>query len=157
MPRRNYRVGDVFKFKIDEDRHGYGQIVAAPPHDLKYFAIFDLATGEEMDLGMIVSSKILILAQSMDVKLDIGDWQIIGNAPVTRQNLVFPEYKVHYIPNGWMVESYDGKILRPATKDDVLKLKMKKSFSPAALEYAIKAHLGLVEYKEFCDELMVRE
>jgi hypothetical protein len=105
---------------------------------------------------MIVSSEILILAQSMDVKLNRGDWRVIGNAPAVVSQPELPKSKMH-TPNGWMVVSYDGIFLWPATQDDLLKLKTKKTYSPAALEYALKAHLGLVEYKEFCDELIMKE
>ena len=94
----------------------------------------------------------MIFSQSMDVKLDNGDWKLVGSAPVSSV-IEFPEYKVS-TPVGWIVENHNGVKLRTASKDDLKELDTRKSFSPAALEYAAKAYWGLTEWRAFCDELI---
>lgn len=154
MAKRDYKVGDLFKFRVNETHYGYGQIVMALPHQLKYFSIFDLTTTKEPDLQTIISCKRLIFASSMDTKLDRGEWQIIGNLPVSDHDISLLEYKVS-TPNGWVVERFDGTVARVATPDDLIKLSTRKSYSPAAIEYAAKAHFGMVEWKDFCKELIL--
>lgn len=154
MSKQHYKVGDIFRFKIDQDRHGYGQVITESQITPKCFIIFDIATSAEMDLQAIAKTKWLIKAHTVDAKLDNGDWEIIGNEPVQDHKTSSQEYIVSTI-SGSVVESYNGKIHRPATSKDLSQLRTRKSYSPAALEYAIKAHLGLVEWKDFCNELMV--
>lgn len=155
MKKKRFYEGDIFRFDIDGDRHSYGQIVCVPNNDLKWFAIFDIATDKDLKLEEIVNSNILILAQSMDAKLENEDWKILGRHPVLKKRIKFPLFKVHSASRGWLIQNHKGEFKKPVNEDEIGNAKKKKSFSPAALEYAIKAHLGLVEHKEFCDEIIL--
>ena len=72
------------------------------------------------------------------------------------QRIIFPSYKV-LTPNGWMVENFEGKLIREATQEDLKELKSRKSFSPAAIEYAVRAYWGVVEWRDYCEELLLKQ
>lgn len=153
---RVYMKGDIFRIRLDERYFGYGQVVSDPKDDLPLYALFDICSGTELTLDEIVSKDIIVLAHSMDVKITSGLWKVIGNREVSN-DMPIPLFRVEHAQQGWLLMDHEGNILRRAKPEDLKDAKRKKAFSPAALEYALKAYCGLVEYREFCNELLIKK
>lgn len=148
--------GDVFKIHLDEGHIGYGQVVSEPKADLPLYALFDICSQAELSLEEIVSKDIIVLAHSMDVKITSGQWKVVGNREVSN-GMPIPLFRVEHAQQGWLLMDHEGNILRRAKPEELEDAKRKRAFSPAALEYALKAYCGLVEYRAFCDELLIKK
>ena len=153
------RVGDVFTVPLDEQRHGFGQVVATYKKHGHYFAIFDKAytTSWEPVPGDIAVDRIALLALSFDAKIHVGDWKIVGNAPVV-DNLPLPAYKVAIgTPDEVYVEDYSGQRQRRATRSEVDLLPYRTFVAPVRLENAFRALHGLAAWVAAFDGLVPNE
>lgn len=143
------KIGDVFAVPIDEKTYGYGQIVAGGKP--KCYVMYNIRSEEHPDINIITSSRIIFLAHTIDIRIEDGVWEVLGNYPV-KQNIVLPEYKVD-TPKGIMVTDYEGKLLRIATKEEEERLYTSKSHSPVAIEKSIKTWFGVGDPYPYIDEL----
>lgn len=132
------QIGDVFSIPLGNGQFAYGQIVTDTIE--KYYAIFDYINSISPDIEELVRMRIIFLAMTVDAFIEDGDWPVIGN---TRPppDIDFPEYLIE-TSVGSCVMNYTGKILRKATFLDMNTLTNRSSFSPKALELAVKVKLG---------------
>ena len=84
MKRMRIEIGDVFTVPLDEARVGLGQVVAKYERDGYYFAIFKRAypRARVPGAGAVAEDEVVFLALSLDAKLWVGDWRIVGRASV---------------------------------------------------------------------------
>lgn len=151
--RKKYKAknGDVFTIRLDEEKICFGQIIrVAQYHD--FIIIFDVVSGDIVDLAELPKAKIIIFAKSVDACIADGEWKIIGNIPV-REDIVFPVYKLE-LSSGARVTDHLGKDLRSATSEEVKKLKNLTSWSPYTIEHAAKAILGDRDWESFYGDLI---
>ncbi len=154
-------IGDIFQIPIDENRVGYGQIMArklGPNPDL--VVVFDYISQASIvptqkELLKIVETPILFIANTFDVLIENGRWKTIGNLKPNLERVPLPCYKMgsgHF--GSVMVESYDGKKRRKAKKDEVAILDNRNSVSAMRVENVLKAKHGIVPWKPKYEQLM---
>jgi len=149
------KVGDVFRIPVDDSNCGFGQLVAKIDPNPWYVAVFaPMFSCGTADLSQIVSSDILLLANSFDSMLKHGYWQSIGNIAPNLSRIPFPWYvvSVNTVENVEVV-SYDGKSHRLATSGEAAVLQPRASIGPAVLDSAFKAYHGLGPWEKYYDKL----
>jgi len=150
------QVGDVFTIACDERHVGVGQVVAKYGNDAYFFAVFEkVLNAKEVQecLYEALESDIRFLALSLDAKIYVGDWPIIGSADV-RADLPLPAYQ-EAVESGDHVDvvDYSGTRRRRASRHEVKQLDTRKIVAPVRLERALRADLGLEPWVAAFDAL----
>jgi hypothetical protein len=139
---------------LPHDRVAFGQVVAEARASL-YFALFERAYDRRTAPGArtVVNDAIAFVALSFDGKLRVGDWEIVGNEPVSVE-IALPAYKRSVgSPDRFEVVDFSGQRRRAASTDEAETLPYRTVVSPAVLEDALRAHHGLAPWDELYDEL----
>ncbi len=156
--RSKFEVGDVFSIPVDDERVGYGQILA-PWGDSGghfYLGVFDgaLPRDEEPDLDATVAAPLALLALSMDSLLVHGHWQVVGRREVDPSAIPWPAYKEGVSPPGTFdVVDYTGERRRRATEDEIESLPFRTVVAPIRLEKALRALEGMEPWDDVYDAL----
>jgi hypothetical protein len=160
MSRQRLQIGDVFTVPVDNERIGFGQVVAQYVWDgYYYFAIFEHLYGrsDQPEMDMVVKDRIAFLALSMDSKIFVGHWTVVGRAPVAA-DLPLPAYKeVVGTPDRVDVVDYSGRCRRRSTADEAERLSYRSVIAPQILEDAVRAKYGLEPWHEAYTELEPQE
>lgn len=159
MSRVKIKTGDVFSVPIDDTRVGVGQVVATYGKSAYYFAIFDsvAADSASIDLSEATQQRLVFLALSLDAKLVVGDWTIVGHQPV-RADLPLPAFKeVVGGPERVDVVDYSGERRRRAQPSEAELLPNRKVVAPVRLEKALRAKHGLEPWTEAYTDLAPNE
>jgi hypothetical protein len=156
--RLRLNVGDVFCIPVDEERVGYGQIVAqwSESGGHFYFAIFDslYPVDEVPDLESIASSSLVLLALSMDALLFHEHWRVVGHREVDEASIPWPAYKEGVSPPGTFdVVDHTGTRRRRAAEDEIECLPFRKVVAPIRVEKALRALHGKEVWDEAYDAL----
>ena len=152
MKRRQIvpHIGDVFLIPVDGDRVSFGQIVGKYVAGGYYFAIFERTYARTglPSLPEAIDDRLLLLALSLDAKIAVGDWTVVGNAPVA-EAIPLPAFKesVDAIDNVEVVD-YSGARRRPATPEEAERVPHRSVVSPAFLEETLRAKHGLQPWSE---------
>jgi len=159
VSRLKLKTGDVFSVPIDDERVGVGQIVATYGKDAYYFAIFDsvAAAGTSIDLDEALNERIAILALSLDAKLAVGHWSVVGNRPVRPGLLCQHSKRPSEVPSGstsWTTPGSDADPLRAQRRSCSPTV---RSSLPCALEKALRAKHGLEPWTEAYSDLAPNE
>ena len=140
------KVGDVFLIPAGEGNVGLGQVAARYGKDAYFLAVFDGIVAEENAASRIrdtLAGEVLFFGLSPDAKFYVGHWQIVSNLPV-RADLPLPAYKEAVLsPDRFDVVDYSGLRRRPATTDEVSKLRFRTIVAPIRFERALRASIGL--------------
>src|SRR5689334_9061443 len=111
---------------------GFGQVVALYGNHELFFAIFDKAyprTAEPL-LSDVVADRIAFLSLSLDAKLYVGHWVVLGNQPV-REDVPLPAFKEAVgTPDRIDVVDYAGKQRRRASSDEAEILPYRTTVAP---------------------------
>lgn len=142
-------VGTVFTIEVCENRLAFGQVVTEGKP--KLIAVFDFFTDITPPIEVLIEKKILFLTHVVDNAIAEGRWISIGNTKVT--NFVLPNYKVE-TNDGCMVTDHSGRILRVATIEEERTLKFRDSVTPAVIESALKARIGILEWTKYYDRIL---
>jgi hypothetical protein len=143
-------VGDVFSVPLDDQRFGLGQVVATYGEDAYFFALFEPAftRGEQLDLERVVRTPVALLALSLDAKIAVGDWVVLGNQTVA-EDMPLPAFKEMVGgPERVDVVDFSGKRRRRAEGGEAEWLPNRKIVAPVRLEKALKAKHGLEPWNE---------
>jgi hypothetical protein len=113
------KVGDLFSFPIDDERVGFGQIMApwGESGGHFYFGIFDgiYPLRDSPDLDAVVANPLALLALSLDALLVHGHWEIVGHRQLDEGRVPWPAYKEGVSPPGTFdVVDYTGQRRRRA-------------------------------------------
>jgi hypothetical protein len=153
MARSRLVVGDVFTVPIDLQRSGIGQVVGTYLDDGYYFAIYDVVVTDAADLPDVSSLGVLFLALSLNAKIAVGHWKVVGWQPVPA-DMPLPAFKVFNGPDAkYYVENFDDTARRPATADEVDLLPNRKVVAPVRLEKALQAKHGIRPWLEAYTDL----
>lgn len=155
MKAARLKLGDVFTIPTGDGRVGIGQVVGVSG-PLFYFAVFDSVLEEDeapVRLQLALQSPLLLLGLSMPAKVKVGDWKVIGKAPVD-DRIRLPAYKeaVGFPPKYEVVDS-TGTRRRRATDLEAEVLPYRKVVSPMYFEVAFQAHLGLTPWLDAFDAI----
>jgi len=156
MKRLKLKIGDVFSIPITKELMGYGQIVLAGT--VQYIVAFEKAypKEEKVDVERIISGNIFLVGHTTDARLYHGMWKIVGNAPVPKERIPFPCYKLcQGTADNIVVVDFEGNILRTASKEEKQLLSYRPSFAPIRFEKALQARHGIGSWDKDYDELTV--
>ncbi len=144
--RLRLHVGDVFTIPIDQDRLALGQIVGKYGRHAYYLAVFDaeVASGAPQPVGPVAAGgRVVFLALALDAKFYVGDWVVVGKAPV-RSDIPLPAYKEAVGTFDHIdVVDYSGEGRRRATASEAQVLPNRTIIAPVCLEDAVRARAGL--------------
>jgi hypothetical protein len=148
-------VGDIFVIPVGDGRAGVGQVVAKYGNDAYYLAVFDFILPLDeagSRAAEALAAPIRFLALTLDAKIHVGDWPIVGEGAVG--SVPLPAYKEAVTtPHRLDVVDYTGERRRPATAAEALSLRTRKVVAPVRLERALRASLGLEPWHDAFDEL----
>jgi hypothetical protein len=158
MPMR-YRPGDVFLVPVTDEAVAVGHVVLKFSHGNILVAIYpELAeTSKAVDLGRLATSRPVFLVQTMDFRIKDGTWKVLGSwtPPI---EVSIPVYKTQLEFDGDFYEqTIDGSVGRRLTVDEAAQLRRPKSFSPAAVEAAIRAFEKMERWLPAFDEMRPSE
>jgi len=149
-------VGDVFLIPLDAARVGVGQIVAEYLGGRAYYlAIFEaIADIESPDVEDALGSPVVLLALSLDAKLAVGHWPIVGHRPVAA-GMPLPAFKEAVgSPDQVDVVDFSGTQRRPATAKEASILPNRTVVAPVLLEKAVRAREGLEPWRAAFNDLV---
>lgn len=154
------RVGDVFTLPINEEALGVGQVVGSHGNDAYFFAVFADPASPNLSTDDLVSratGPVLFLTLSFDALVHVGDWKVVGSAPVD-DAIPLPAYKEEVGTGGaFDVVDHSGRRRRPATPDEVRQLSYRKLVAPIRVARALRASHGLEPWLGAFDSLRVDE
>jgi hypothetical protein len=161
MTRQRLQIGDVFTLPVDDERVGFGQIVARweEADGYYYFAIFErlYRRSEQPPLDVILKDRIAFLALSLDALLFVGDWTVVGRVPVAT-DIPLPAYKEAVgTPDRVCVVDYSGRRCRRSTAEEAERLSYRTVVAPVRLEKALQAKHGLQPWQAAYSELEPQE
>ena len=152
--------GDVLALPLGDGRVQLGQVVARV-RTSPYVVLVDLVVPEAeaaTHAARVPAAVPVLAAEVSAIRVEDGDWPVVGRAPVDPDRFL-PASKVSVPgPDGgraWIVEDLAGERRRWATPDDVERLPLRTSYSPAALEHAARALAGLGEWLDGFDRMRV--
>ena len=156
--RAGFNVGEVFSIPVDNERVGYGQIVAPYRESggYFYFAVFDgvYPRDQEPDLAAVVAEPLVFLALSMDSLLVHGHWQVVGRQEVDASKIPWPAYKEGVTPPGTFdIVDYTGQRRRRANDDEAESLPFRTVVAPIRVEKALRALHGTEPWDDVYDAL----
>jgi|1186.fasta_scaffold26368_2 hypothetical protein len=156
--RARWRVGDVFTVPIDDERIGYGQIVATwgDSGSHFYFLFFDAvySSNEEPDLDEVVGRPVASLGLSMDALLRHKRWRVVGRRDVPSGSLRWPAYKESVAPEAFDVVDHTGEVRRRASNDEAERLPYREVVAPIRLENAFRALYDAGEWNDAYETLL---
>ncbi|QIS38044.1 DUF4259 domain-containing protein [Clavibacter capsici] len=152
--------GDVLALPLGDGRVQLGQVVARV-RTSPYVVLVDLvvpAAEAAMHAARVPAAAPVLAAEVTAIRVEDGDWPVVGRAMVDPDRFL-PASKVSVPgPDGgraWIVEDLAGERRRWATPDDVERLPLRTSYSPAALEHAARALAGLGEWLDGFERMRV--
>jgi hypothetical protein len=156
--RLRLNVGDVFSIPVDDDRVGYGQIVApwGESGGHFYFAVFDGVYPAESapDLDTVLSERLVLLALSLDALLVHRHWKVLAHREVDASAIPWPAYKEGVSPPGaFDVVDASGRRRRPASNEEAARLPFRTVVAPIRIEKALRALNGTEPWHDVYDEL----
>ncbi|WP_349408754.1 Imm26 family immunity protein [Pseudalkalibacillus sp. SCS-8] len=151
--RKKFKVsiGDIFTIPFNQELKAIGQVVLQGATS-DVFIIFDCIYKENEMLNKIQNQPILFMFNTIDTRLEDGEWQIIGNDRPPK-NLALKNY-ISETLDGYVVLDAGGQIIRGATENDVKSLSNLSSISPEIVEDAVKAKFGNGEWYPYLDKLL---
>ncbi|MFJ6568004.1 hypothetical protein ACIQNU_11300 [Streptomyces sp. NPDC091292] len=111
--------------------------------------------GASCDVSQLELKDPIFLAETMDMRIKDGTWCVIGNSEVSES---IPElmYKVWVEPPGeYRIQDVRGNLGPPISPEQAGKMMLQKSFSPAAIEAALRGYHNLGPWHQAFDELTV--
>lgn len=143
--------GRVFVVPVDERRHAVGQVLARYGRHTQFYAIFDwwVSPRESPLDGFAARSgreHVALLALSMDAKLAVKDWVVVGRAPIAAASIL-PAFKEATAPGVYDVVDHSGMRRRRATAADVELLPFRRVVAPIILENAARAVAGVTDWQ----------
>ena len=145
---KNIGEGAVLAIPLGDGRWTLSQVYR--PGIVFFLLVFDEVSDGLPDNPSITTRPVLG-SWTNDAEVYRGNWRLLGHLPVAAGIFKEPEYTV--LSGGkQLVESFDGKTLRPRTVRDGF-LKNRKSRSPLLVEDATRAFFGLKEWVPYYEEM----
>lgn len=150
-------IGDIFTIKVDENRIGFGQVVALPQKNILIIAVFDKIANidQKIDCSEIVNAEVLFLGCTLDAKLYHKHWNIVGNICDNITSISLPYNILGTAPEIYLTD-YMGNRLRKASNEEIKLLDYETIIAPVRYENALKAHFGIQEWHADYDKLLYR-
>jgi hypothetical protein len=152
-------VGDVFDIPLGEGAGtGVGQVVNHHGGPAFYMIVFDYVCpeGSPVNIEAALNSSILFLALTLDAKINAGHWHVIARSSPVRDDIPYPAYIAGKGDAGFFIVDYTDTRSRPVEPSDAGRFSFQVSVGPVRLENALKAHLGLIPWNPFYDEVVPR-
>ena len=152
MTRKIAKIGDVLSIPIIGNLCAAAQVLAK--RNILYIVVFsELRQCGSIGVEAATSAPILV-GWTMDAKIYHGDWEIVGRSMPIACDYLKKNYTVEHLGKIW-VEDFDGKLLHPASSDEIKSLFNRSSYSPVRLERAIRAYHNLEPWNSEFDDLLI--
>jgi hypothetical protein len=149
----SYQKDDVFLIPVTESSAAVGRVVMKLKGGNVLVAAYPEVGADTVDLQKLSECRPALLVETMDLRLKDGKWKLLGKYSASA-DLGIPVYKVQLEPDGDFFEQMiDGSIGNRLTRDESARMRRLKSFSPAAVEMAVRALLGLSPWLPDFDEM----
>ncbi|NRQ39194.1 hypothetical protein HII36_46345 [Nonomuraea sp. NN258] len=148
------REGDVLLVPAEKGRLVVGQAVRVMGTSF-LLATFSAISDEEAapDPGELDLSEPVFLAETVDQSVESGRWKVIGNRRPD-PGLPIPVFKVQVGLGGdYHLQDHRGEIGRKATAEEARRLRAPRSYSPALVEQALRAHQGHDDWLDVFDDM----
>jgi len=139
-------LGDVFRMPMDEERVGYGQLLAKSTQGDAFLAgAFETLYPADAnpDLNAVVQDRILFAVRSICDMVIAQRWPVVGRVP-PRGPIALPRYRVYVDGKGWCVEGLNANVRR-ASEGEIARLPLASYSSLQSLSTALQAYHGLGE------------
>lgn len=149
-----YQQGDIVAIPIAETSVAFAQILMKMRRNI-FIAVFFGAVSslESPDLESLNVDDPRLVVETMDLRVRDGSWRIVGRR-TPAERLLNPIFKVPVgIGEEFHIQDIYGTVGRPASPQEVKRLRMQKSYSPAVVEKAARALHGLEPWLAIFDEL----
>ncbi|MCF6137761.1 Imm26 family immunity protein [Pseudalkalibacillus berkeleyi] len=146
-------LGDLFTIPVSQELMCVGQ-VALKGCTSDVYIIFDYIYKQGDSISKFSNHPILLMVNTVNIKLEDGEWEIIGNAELPK-TLTLPNYLTETI-GGYAVMDSGGRIIRKATETDIKNLSTLKSVAPIIVEDAVQAKFGKAEWYPYLNNLLYR-
>jgi hypothetical protein len=150
--RIRLKRGDIYRFDLDDQRHGLGQVIE--PGGVFYTTVLRTPVAEDFELADVDASDVLLCGWTRDAFLFHGRWQLVGNLPVPEEAVPKPNSKVEISGEKWVAD-YLGQPLRSATDFEWDRLDHHSSYAPITFENAFKAHYGCAAAEPHHDKISI--
>lgn len=149
----NYKIGDIFRIPLDENKYGYGQVVLMVT-GYHYGIIYDFVT--EIPLDDFSTNKPIALFMSTSfLALEEGDWEIIGNKKVPE--IKFPTYKQETLDDGFRIIDNECNVIdENPTEDQIENAIELATYSSSAVVDAINQKYIYGSWDSVYDDLIYK-
>ncbi|MGW3310528.1 Imm26 family immunity protein [Streptomyces sp. NPDC001073] len=151
-----YKSGDVLSISVADEKNATAQVVEKLRGNVLLAVFSDLLDADDIgDPELLELDDPIFLVETMDLRIKDGTWPILGNRKVS-ERIKIPEYKVWVEPPGeYRTQDIHGNVGRSISSEQASGMKLQKSFSPAAVEAALRGFHGLGPWRQAFDELVV--
>jgi hypothetical protein len=149
-----FSKGDLLLIPASEGKWAVGQVILKMRRNilLAVFPEFIDSPPGSPGANVTAHGKPELLVETMDLRIRDGSWKVFGNRPIST-GIDIPKYKVPVGGGDFFIQDINGNLERPATPDEATRLRGQKSFSPALVENAVRALLGLEAWNLAFDEM----
>lgn len=150
-----YKPGDVLSVPVTDGKTAVAQVVEKLRGNV-LLAVFPqlLDATERRDVDSLDLSEAIFLVETMDQRIKDGAWRVLGNREIAA-SIQAPTYKVWVEPPGeYREQDVHGRVGPPIPAERAEGMRRQKSFSPAAVEVALRGLHGLGPWHTAFDELM---
>lgn len=138
MKKVRTKIGDIFQIPIDDGSICFGQVIENRNGVLRVVTFDSLHKPEDLpNTEEIISSKVVLLTNTMDAKIYNGDWKVYANSSLFETNLPKPHFKLGLDPT--FLTDFDGKRIRLASKEEENLFDYKFSVAPIRIQNAMQA------------------
>ncbi|MGC4755519.1 Imm26 family immunity protein [Micromonospora trifolii] len=148
------RDGDILAIPVSDSDTAFARVVRARRGMLLVNVFPGVFTaGKDVSTDEFVGAAPVLVADTMDARLGTGDWIVAGHIAEVADALV-PIFKVYLSQtNLWHIQDFEGNVGQKLSPAEADLLRIPKSFSPVALEKAIRGINGLDPWSERFDDL----
>lgn len=139
--RVKLRAGDVFEMPLDDGRLGYGVVIVGG--GVLYVIILRTLHSHRPRPEVLHADPIALVGWTMDALIYHGRWSIVFSGYPSREDVPYPNWKVrvHDSAKQTSIQTTDftGRVLGPATPEEIELLDNQSSRSPIAYQDALEA------------------
>ncbi|MFI6551140.1 hypothetical protein ACIBO9_48720 [Streptomyces prunicolor] len=153
---KKYKSGDVLSISVTDEKNAMAQIIEKLRGNILMAVFSELLDADDVgDVELLELDDPIFLVETMDLRIKDGTWPILGNRKAS-ERIPIPEYKVWVEPPGeYRIQDIHGNVGGSISPEQASGMRLQKSFSPAAVEAALRGFHGLGPWRQAFDELVV--
>jgi len=112
--RQRWKPGDIVKIPLDDGEWGFGRVLGSP-----LVAFYDFKSNDIPLLEEIASKPIAFKIWVMKYAITQGDFQVLGNIPLSPDLLERPPFFIQDVLNGKLSITYENGEQHTVSRQDV--------------------------------------